>query len=153
MDFQLTDEQELLIESAREHIAAISTDEAVKQAYEVDHHISIEAAMRLIAKLAFMDAGSSWRKLVAFQQTSSLRGSFGRKNFTSSLGVTPSLVTDFNTYYDVIDFKYQRTAGNDYGCYRKTSRAPALLVLVPVSEPAAGSWTTTLSDLRNQEAA
>lgn len=41
MDFQLTDEQELLIESAREYASRYFTDEAVKQAYEVDHHISI----------------------------------------------------------------------------------------------------------------
>ena len=37
MDFQLTDEQELLIESAREYASRYFTDEAVKQAYEVDH--------------------------------------------------------------------------------------------------------------------
>ena len=51
MDFQLTDEQELLIESAREYASRYFTDEAVKQAYEVDHHISVEAAM------AYREAG------------------------------------------------------------------------------------------------
>lgn len=45
MDFSLTDDQELMIESAREYAERYFTDEAVKQAYEVDHHISVEAAM------------------------------------------------------------------------------------------------------------
>ena len=40
MDFSLTDDQELMIESAREYAERYFTDEAVKQAYEVDHHIS-----------------------------------------------------------------------------------------------------------------
>lgn len=39
MDFSLTDDQELMIESAREYAERYFTDEAVKQAYEVDHHI------------------------------------------------------------------------------------------------------------------
>ena len=37
MDFSLTDDQELMIESAREYAERYFTDEAVKQAYEVDH--------------------------------------------------------------------------------------------------------------------
>ena len=51
MDFSLTDDQELMIESAREYAERYFTDEAVKQAYEVDHHISVEAAM------AYREAG------------------------------------------------------------------------------------------------
>ena len=46
MDFKLTDEQELLIESAHEYATRYFTDEAVKQAYEVDHHISIEGILK-----------------------------------------------------------------------------------------------------------
>ena len=51
MDFSLTTDQELFIESAREYADRYFTEEAVKQAYEVDHHISVEAAM------AYREAG------------------------------------------------------------------------------------------------
>ena len=45
MDFELTPDQELFIASAKEYAEKYFTPEAIKQAYEVDHHISLEAAM------------------------------------------------------------------------------------------------------------
>lgn len=46
MDFSLTDEQELLIESAREYSERYFTEENVREAYK-NHHISLEAAMHI----------------------------------------------------------------------------------------------------------
>ena len=38
MDFELTPDQELFIASAKEYAEKYFTPEAIKQAYEVDHH-------------------------------------------------------------------------------------------------------------------
>ena len=56
MDFELTPDQELFIASAKEYAEKYFTPEAIKQAYEVDHHISLEAAMAF-RELGFMHLG------------------------------------------------------------------------------------------------
>ena len=116
MDFKLTDEQELLIESAREYATRYFTDEAVKQAYEVDHHISIEAAM------AYREAGFMHLGLpeeVGGVPVDKLTEVLLVEKLHEFTGVTLPFVTDFNTITDVIDFGTKGTAGNDHECYRK----------------------------------
>ena len=101
MDFQLTDEQELLIESAREYASRYFTDEAVKQAYEVDHHISVEAAM------AYREAGFMHLGLpeeVGGVPVDKLTEVLLVEKLHEFTGVTLPFVTDFNTITDVIDF-------------------------------------------------
>lgn len=56
MDYSYTPDQELFIESAKEFAEKYFDDEAVKKAYEKDHHISLEAAMAY-RELGFMHLG------------------------------------------------------------------------------------------------
>lgn len=56
MDYSYTPDQELFIESAKEFAEKYFDDEAVKKAYEEDHHISLEAAMTY-RELGFMHLG------------------------------------------------------------------------------------------------
>lgn len=56
MDYSYTPDQELFIESAKEFAEKYFDDEAVKKAYEEDHHISLEAAMAY-RELGFMHLG------------------------------------------------------------------------------------------------
>ena len=138
MDFQLTDEQELLIESAREYASRYFTDEAVKQAYEVDHHISIEAAM------AYREAGFMMLGLpeeVGGVPVDKLTEVLLVEKLHEFTGVTLPFVTDFNTITDVIDFGTKEQQEMIW-MLSKTSRAPALLVLQFLSQPLA--LTTTL---------
>ena len=101
MDFKLTDEQELLIESAREYATRYFTDEAVKQAYEVDHHISIEAAM------AYREAGFMYLGLpeeVGGVPVDKLTQVLFIEKLHEFTGVSLPFMTDFNTITDVIEF-------------------------------------------------
>ncbi len=102
MDFKLTDEQELLIkESAHEYATRYFTDEAVKQAYEVDRRISIEAAM------AYREAGFMLLGLpeeVGGVPVDKLTEVLLVEKLHEYTGVTFPFVTDFNTITDVIDF-------------------------------------------------
>ena len=94
MDFKLTDEQELLIESAHEYATRYFTDEAVKQAYEVDHHISTEAAM------AYREAGFMLLGLpeeVGGVPVDKLTEVLLVEKLHEYTGVTLPFVTDFNT--------------------------------------------------------
>ena len=56
MDFDFTSDQELFFESAKEYAEKYFTPELIKQYYEVDHHISLEAAMAF-RELGFMHLG------------------------------------------------------------------------------------------------
>ena len=101
MDFSLTDDQELMIESAREYAERYFTDEAVKQAYEVDHHISVEAAM------AYREAGFMHMGLpedIGGIPVDKLTEILLVEKLHEFTGVVLPFVTDFNTITDVIDF-------------------------------------------------
>lgn len=99
MDFSLTDDQELMIESAREYAERYFTDEAVKQAYEVDHHISVEAAM------AYREAGFMHMGLpedIGGIPVDKLTEILLVEKLHEFTGVVLPFVTDFNTITDVI---------------------------------------------------
>ena len=134
MDFKLTDEQELLIDSAREYATRYFTDEAVKQAYEVDHHISIEAAM------AYREAGFMHLGLpeeVGGVPVDKLTEVLLVEKLHEFTGVTLPFVTDFNTITDVIDFgtkEQQEMIMNAIENVESTCIACSA-----ISEPAAGS--------------
>lgn len=91
MDFSLTDDQELMIESAREYAERYFTDEAVKQAYEVDHHISVEAAMAY-REAGFMHMGLP-EDIGGIPATSSPRSSLSRSSMNLPAWCSPSLPT------------------------------------------------------------
>lgn len=101
MDFKLTDEQELFIESARNYAERYFDDEAVRRIYEEDHHISLEAAMAY-RETGFMHLGLPEEvgglpcdKLTRVLLTEKLH------EFT---GVALPFPTDANTISDIIDF-------------------------------------------------
>ena len=101
MDFQLTDDQELFIESAREYAERYFTEEAVKQAYEVDHHISLEAAM------AYREAGFMHLGLpeeVGGVPCSKLTQIILTEKLHEFTGTALQFTTDTNSITDVIDF-------------------------------------------------
>ena len=134
MDFSLTDDQELMIESAREYAERYFTDEAVKQAYEVDHHISVEAAM------AYREAGFMHMGLpedIGGIPVDKLTEILLVEKLHEFTGVVLPFVTDFNTITDVIDFgtkEQQELIMNAIENVESTCIAcPA------ISEPAAGS--------------
>ena len=134
MDFQLTDEQELLIESAREYASRYFTDEAVKQAYEVDHHISIEAAM------AYREAGFMMLGLpeeVGGVPVDKLTEVLLVEKLHEFTGVTLPFVTDFNTITDVIDFGTKEQQEMIMDAIENVEST--CIACSAISEPAAGS--------------
>lgn len=134
MDFQLTDEQELLIESAREYASRYFTDEAVKQAYEVDHHISVEAAM------AYREAGFMHLGLpeeVGGVPVDKLTEVLLVEKLHEFTGVTLPFVTDFNTITDVIDFGTKEQQEMIMDAIENVEST--CIACSAISEPAAGS--------------
>ena len=134
MDFSLTDDQELMIESAREYAERYFTDEAVKQAYEVDHHISVEAAM------AYREAGFMHMGLpedIGGIPVDKLTEILLVEKLHEFTGVVLPFVTDFNTITDVIDFgtkEQQELIMNAIENVESTC-----IACTAISEPAAGS--------------
>ena len=134
MDFSLTDDQELMIESAREYAERYFTDEAVKQAYEVDHHISVEAAM------AYREAGFMHMGLpedIGGIPVDKLTEILLVEKLHEFTGVVLPFVTDFNTITDVIDFgtkEQQELIMNAIENVKSTC-----IACTAISEPAAGS--------------
>lgn len=134
MDFSLTDDQELMIESAREYAERYFTDEAVKQAYEVDHHISVEAAM------AYREAGFMHMGLpedIGGIPVDKLTEILFVEKLHEFTGVVLPFVTDFNTITDVIDFgtkEQQELIMNAIENVESTC-----IACTAISEPAAGS--------------
>ena len=134
MDFSLTDDQELMIESAREYAERYFTDEAVKQAYEVDHHISVEAAM------AYREAGFMHMGLpedIGGIPVDKLTEILLVEKLHEFTGVGLPFVTDFNTITDVIDFgtkEQQELIMNAIENVESTC-----IACTAISEPAAGS--------------
>ena len=101
MDFDFTSDQELFFESAKEYAEKYFTPELIKQYYEVDHHISIEAAM------AYREAGFMMLGLpeeVGGVPVDKLTEVLLVEKLHEFTGVTLPFVTDFNTITDVIDF-------------------------------------------------
>lgn len=134
MDFKLTDEQELLIESAHEYATRYFTDEAVKQAYEVDHHISIEAAM------AYREAGFMLLGLpeeVGGVPVDKLTEVLLVEKLHEYTGVTLPFVTDFNTITDVIDFGTKEQQEMIMDAIENVEST--CIACSAISEPAAGS--------------
>lgn len=134
MDFKLTDEQELLIESAREYASRYFTDEAVRQAYEVDHHISLEAAM------AYREADFMYLGLpeeVGGVPVDKLTEVLFIEKLHEFTGVSLPFMTDFNTITDVIDFgtKEQQQLIMD----AIENIESTCVACSSISEPAAGS--------------
>lgn len=134
MDFKLTDEQELLIESAREYATRYFTEEDVRKAYEEDHHISVEAAM------AYREAGFMYLGLpeeVGGVPVDKLTQILLVEKLHEFTGAILPFVTDFNTITDVIDFgskDQQEMIMNAIENIESTCIACSA-----ISEPAAGS--------------
>ena len=134
MDFKLTDEQELLIESAREYATRYFTEEDVRKAYEEDHHISVEAAM------AYREAGFMYLGLpeeVGGVPVDKLTQILLVEKLHEFTGAILPFVTDFNTITDVIDFgskDQQEMIMNAIENVESTCIACSA-----ISEPAAGS--------------
>ena len=134
MDFQLTDEQELLIESVREYASRYFTDEAVKQAYEVDHHISVEAAM------AYREAGFMHLGLpeeVGGVPVDKLTEVLLVEKLHEFTGVTLPFVTEVNTITDVIDFGTKEQQEMIMDAIENVEST--CIACSAISEPAAGS--------------
>ena len=134
MDYTLTDEQQLLIESAKDYAERYFDAESAKRAYEVDHHISLEAAM------AYREAGFMHLGLpeevggVPCERLTQILLIEKLHEFT---GVTLPFLTDFNTITDVIIF------GNDEQKQRIMdvieNVESTCVACSSISEPAAGS--------------
>ena len=134
MDFDFTSDQELFFESAKEYAEMYFTPELIKQYYEVDHHISLEAAMTF-RELGFMHLGlpeevggipCSKLTLVALMEK--------LHEYTSC--VLP-FQTDFNSIMDVIEFgnkEQQQKIMDVVNNVESTSVA-----VTAISEPGAGS--------------
>ena len=134
MDFDFTSDQELFFESAKEYAEKYFTPELIKQYYEVDHHISLEAAMAF-RELGFMHLGlpeevggipCSKLTLVALMEK--------LHEYTSC--VLP-FQTDFNSIMDVIEFgnkEQQQKIMDVVNNVESTSVA-----VTAISEPGAGS--------------
>ena len=134
MDFSLTTDQELFIESAREYAERYFTEEAVKQAYEVDHHISVEAAMAY-REAGFMHLGLPEEvggipcdKLTQIILTEKLH------EFT---GTALPFTTDTNSITDVIDFGTEAQAQLIMDAIENVEST--CIACTAISEPAAGS--------------
>lgn len=92
------------------------TDEAVKQAYEVDHHISVEAAM------AYREAGFMHMGLpedIGGIPVDKLTEILLVEKLHEFTGVVLPFVTDFNTITDVIELWHERTARADHERHRE----------------------------------
>lgn len=134
MDFELTPDQELFIASAKEYAEKYFTPEAIKQAYEVDHHISLEAAMAF-RELGFMHLGLPEEvggipcdKLTLVLLMEKLH------EYTTC--VLP-FQTDFNSIMDVIEFGNEEQQKKIMDV---VNNVPSTSVAVTaISEPGAGS--------------
>ena len=134
MDFNLTNEQELMIDSAREYAERYFTDEAVKQAYEVDHHISLEAAM------AYREAGFMHLGLpedVGGIPVDKLTEVLLVEKMHEFTGASLPFVSEFNTVTDVIE--YGTKAQQEMIMNAIENVEGTCLACTAISEPAAGS--------------
>ncbi|MGI6534848.1 MAG: acyl-CoA dehydrogenase family protein [Eggerthellaceae bacterium] len=133
MDFSLTDEQELLIESAKEYADRYFDEESCKAAYE-NHHISIEQAM------AYREAGFMHLGLpeeVGGVPVSKLTEILLVEKLHEYTGVILPFVTDFNTITDVIDFGNEEQQERIMDVINNVEST--CVACSAISEPAAGS--------------
>lgn len=147
MDFSLTTDQELFIESAREYAERYFTEEAVKQAYEVDHHISVEAAMAY-REAGFMHLGLPEEvggipcdKLTQIILTEKLH------EFT---GTALPFTTDTNSITDVIDFGTEAQAQLIMDAIENVEST--CIACTAISEPAAGSDNNAMTCITTKQA-
>jgi alkylation response protein AidB-like acyl-CoA dehydrogenase len=146
MDFSLTTDQELFIESAREYADRYFTEEAVKQAYEVDHHISVEAAMAY-REAGFMHLGLPEEvggipcdKLTQIILTEKLH------EFT---GTALPFTTDTNSITDVIDFGTEAQAQLIMDAIENVEST--CIACTAISEPAAGSDNNAMTCITTKQ--
>ncbi len=134
MDFQLTDEQELLIESARQYAERYFDEESIKKAYEVDHHISLEAAM------AFREAGFMHLGLpeeVGGVPCDKLTQVLLIEKLHEFTGVALPFMTEINSITDIVSFGTKEQAEL---IVNAIENVPSTCVAsTAISEPAAGS--------------
>ncbi len=134
MDFTLTDEQQLLIESAREYAERYFDEESIRQAYDVDRHISVEAA-KAYREAGFMHLGLP--EEVGGVPVDKLTQVLLIEKLHEFTGVTLPFVTEINTITDVITFGNREQqqlvmdaiANSESSCIAATA----------ISEPSAGS--------------
>lgn len=140
MDFSLTDEQELLIQSAKEYADRYFTEEACRKAYEVDHHISLEAHM------AYREAGFMHLGLpeeVGGMPVDKLTEVLFMEKIHEFTGVTLPFVTEFNTITDVCSFG---TRDQQEMIVNAIENTPSTCIAcTAISEPAAGSDNSAMT--------
>lgn len=133
MDFSLTDEQELLIESAKEYADRYFDEESCKAAYE-NHQISLEQAM------AYREAGFMYLGLpeeVGGVPVDKLTEVLFVEKLHEFTGISLPFMTDFNTITDVITFG---TKAQQEKIMDVINNVPSTCVAcTAISEPAAGS--------------
>ena len=133
MDFTLTDEQQLLIESAKEYADRYFDEEAQRAAYD-NHHISIEQAM------AYREAGFMYLGLpeeVGGVPVDKLTEILLVEKLHEYTGCILPFVTDFNTITDVIDFGTEAQQAMVMDAIENVEST--CIACSAISEPAAGS--------------
>ena len=133
MDFTLTDEQQLLIESAKEYADRYFDEEAQRAAYD-NHHISIEQAM------AYREAGFMYLGLpeeVGGVPVDKLTEILLVEKLHEYTGCILPFVTDFNTITDVIDFGTEEQQAMVMDAINNVEST--CIACSAISEPAAGS--------------
>ena len=133
MDFTLTDEQQLLIESAKEYAERYFDEEAQRAAYD-NHHISIEQAM------AYREAGFMHLGLpeeVGGVPVDKLTEILLVEKLHEYTGCILPFVTDFNTITDVIDFGTEAQQAMVMDAIENVEST--CIACSAISEPAAGS--------------
>ncbi|MGN0301831.1 MAG: acyl-CoA dehydrogenase family protein [Anaerotardibacter sp.] len=147
MDFSLTNDQELFIDSAREFAERYFTEEAVRKAYEEDHHISLEAAMAY-REAGFMHLGLPEEvggipcdKLTQVILTEKLH------EFT---GTALPFTTDTNSITDVIEFGTKEQAALIMDAIENVEST--CVACTAISEPAAGSDNNAMTCTTKKQA-
>lgn len=133
MDFSLTDEQELLIESAREYSERYFTEENVREAYK-NHHISLEAA------IAYRKAGFTYLGLpeeVGGVPVDKLTQVLLTEKLHEFTGVSLPFLTELNTLTDVIRFGTRKQQELMIDAIENAQTT--CIACTAISEPAAGS--------------
>ena len=134
MDYSYTPDQELFIESAKEFAEKYFDDEAVKKAYEEDHHISLEAAMTY-RELGFMHLGLP--EEVGGIPCSKLTQIILTEKLHEFTGTALPFTTDTNSITDVIDFGSEDQQKLIMDAIENIEST--CVACTAISEPAAGS--------------
>ncbi len=146
MDFSLTDEQELLIESAREYAERYFDEDSCRAAYD-NHHISIEQAM------AYREAGFMYLGLpeeLGGVPVDKLTEVLLVEKLHEFTGVSLPFVTDFNTITDVIDFGSQEQQAKIMDVINNVEST--CVACSAISEPGAGSDNNAMTCVTKKQA-